>query len=182
MRGLCPLIEPLLPSPHNLVTRAADASVIPEGTMTTIRHQVRAHCAPDAVWALLSDLEAVRRYNPWVRSATIDGAQRTGVGARRSCELVPHGRIVEVVTDWEEGRALGLEVTDSDRPIHFMRSLTRIEVVEGSTRIAQHLEYRVKFGALGWIADRLLMSRRLASTQNAVLSILAEQAEALSRA
>src|SRR5262245_61369000 len=37
-------------------------------TMTALRHDVRANCAPKAVWALLGDLEAVQRYNPTVRS------------------------------------------------------------------------------------------------------------------
>ena len=31
--------------------------------MTTIHHQVQANCPPERVWALLSDLEAVQRYN-----------------------------------------------------------------------------------------------------------------------
>ena len=89
--------------------------------MTTIRHEVHAACPPARVWALLADLEAVQRYNPGVRSAVIKGSQRCGVGAQRSCELVPKGRVVERVTHWEDRRAVGLEVTESDWPIQFMR-------------------------------------------------------------
>src|SRR5262245_13882046 len=84
-------------------------------TMTAaIRHDIRANCPPKAVWALLGDLEAVQRYNPTVRSASIEGTQRSGVGAMRSCELVPDGRVVERVTHWEDGRAVGLEIAESD--------------------------------------------------------------------
>ncbi len=74
--------------------------------MTVIRHEIKARCAPERVWALLSDLEAVQRYNPGVRTAKIEGARRTGVGAMRACELLSSGRVVERVTQWEDGRAL----------------------------------------------------------------------------
>jgi len=84
-----------------------------------------------------------------VRRAVIEGPQRRGVGARRSCELVPKGRVVECVTHWEDGRAVGLEVTESDWPIHFMRWVTRLEPDSGGTRITQSLEYAVKFGVIG---------------------------------
>jgi hypothetical protein len=59
--------------------------------MTVIRHEIDARCAPERVWSLLADLEAVQRYNPGVREAKIHGAQRAGVGATRVCELVPKG-------------------------------------------------------------------------------------------
>jgi len=145
--------------------------------MTTIRHETRANCPPERVWALLADLEAVQRYNPTVRSATVEGRQRTGVGARRACELVPKGRVVERVTHWEDGRALGLEVAESDWPIHFMRWVTRIEPQGGATRITQDLEYRVKFGPLGWLLDNLVMKRKLTSTLDAVFAQLVKHAE-----
>jgi len=145
--------------------------------LTIIRHEIRANCSPERVWALLSDLEAVQRYNPGVRAAGIDGQQRTGVGARRFCELVPKGRVVERVTHWEDGRAIGLEVAESEWPIHFMRWVTRLEPLEGATRITQSLEYRVKFGGIGWMLDNLVMKRKLSSALDQVFASLVERAE-----
>ena len=149
--------------------------------MTTIRHETRANCSPDRVWALLSDLEAVQRYNPTVRTATVEGEQRRGVGAKRACELVPKGRVVERVTHWDDGRAVGLEVAESDWPVHFIRWVTRIEGVGGATRITQDLEYEVKFGPLGWLLDQLVMKKKLASTLDLVFAELVKQAEARPR-
>lgn len=145
--------------------------------MTIIRHEVEAHCAPGNVWALLADLEAVQHYNPGVRTARIQGEQRSGVGASRVCELRPKGRVVERVTHWEDGRALGLEVAESDWPIHFMRWVTRVEPREGRTRITQELEYRVKFGPLGWLLDRLAMEPKLRSTLDGIFASLVKHAE-----
>jgi hypothetical protein len=78
--------------------------------MTIIRHELHARCPPEKVWALLADLEAVKHYNKTVKSVALRGDARTGVGAARVCELVPSGRVVERVTEWQDGRALGLEV------------------------------------------------------------------------
>lgn len=145
--------------------------------MTTIQHEVFASCRPERVWALLADLEAVQRYNPGVRRAAIEGSPRTGVGARRSCDLVPRGRVVERVTHWEDGRALGLEVAESDWPIHFMRWVTRLEAHERGTRITQSLEYQVKFGPLGWLLDHLVMRPKLTTTLDAVFAAIVRHAE-----
>ncbi len=146
--------------------------------MTTLRHEVFAACPPQRVWAVLADLEAVQRYNPGVRTAAIEGAQRTGVGARRSCELLPRGRVVERVTHWEDGSALGLEVAESDWPIHFMSWVTRLEADPRGTRITQSLEYRVKFGPLGWLLDHLVMKRKLTASLDEVFASLVRHAEA----
>src|SRR5262245_37092362 len=145
--------------------------------MTTIHHEVHAACPPARVCALLADLEAVQHYNPGVRRAVIEGSQRRGVGARRSCDLLPKGRVVERVTHWEDGRALGLEVAESDWPIHFMRWITRIEPSGDGTRITQALEYKVKFGPIGWLLDRLMMKRKLTVSLDGVFASLVKLAE-----
>src|SRR5262245_23975570 len=145
--------------------------------MTTIHHEVHAACPPARVCALLADLEAVQHYNPGVRRAVIEGSQRRGVGARRSCELLPKGRVVERVTHWEDGRAVGLELESHDWPVDFMRWVTRIEPHDGGTRITQSLEYQVKFGPLGWLLNQMVMKRKLTATLNAVFASLARHAE-----
>jgi hypothetical protein len=144
--------------------------------MTTLRHEIDAPCPPQRIWSLLADLEAVEKYNPGVREAKIRGAQRTGIGATRVCELVPKGRVVERVTHWEEGRVLGLEVAESDWPIHFMRWVTRVEPSAAGTRITQQLEYRVKFGPLGWLLDRLAMERKLRTSLDGIFASLVRHA------
>lgn len=145
--------------------------------MTTIHHDVLVSCPPERLWALLADLEAVQHYNPGVRRAAIEGSLRTGVGARRSCELSPRGRVVERVTHWEPGRAIGLELEEHDWPVEFMRWVTRIEPHGRGTRLTQSLEYEVKFGPVGWLLDRLVMRRKLTVTLDAVFASLARHAE-----
>ena len=84
----------------------------------------------------------------------------------------------ERVTNWEDGHALGLEIIESDWPIHFMKWVTRIDRHELGARIIQDLEYRVKFGPVGWFLDRLVMRRTIAGNVEKALLGLIRQAEA----
>jgi Polyketide cyclase / dehydrase and lipid transport len=145
--------------------------------MTVISHRFEASCPPSALWSLLSDLEAVQRYNPTVRTAKALEPGHTGVGAMRVCELEPKGRVVERVTAWEEGTAVGFEVVESDWPIHFMRWTTRVSPHEGGSVVTQDLEYQVKFGPLGWLLDNLVMRRKLRSTLDEVLGAFVHHGE-----
>ncbi|HWL85266.1 MAG TPA: hypothetical protein VNO21_05665 [Polyangiaceae bacterium] len=88
--------------------------------------------------------------------------------------------LVERVTHWEDGRALGLEVAESDWPIHYMRWVTKLEPRGSATRITQELEYRVKFGSIGWLLDRLAMERKLRTTLDGVFASLVKHAEGAS--
>ena len=150
--------------------------------MTTIQHQIEAACPPESVWAVLADLKAVQDYNPTVRTAVVSGPRRIGVGAERVCDLLSKGRVVERVTHWEEGRAVGLEVAESDWPIRFMHWVTRIEPKGAGSLISQRLEYQLKFGPLGWLLDKLVMRRKLTATLDDVFARLAKHAEAASAA
>jgi Polyketide cyclase / dehydrase and lipid transport len=145
--------------------------------MTTIHHAIEAACPPERVWAVLADLEAVRHYNPTVRTVAVRGSRRSGVGAERVCDLYPKGRVVERVTHWEDGRAVGLEVAESDLPIRFMHWVTRIEPKGSGSLITQQLEYAVKFGPFGWLLDMLVMRRKLTATLDDVFARLARRAE-----
>ena len=148
--------------------------------MTTIHHEIEAACPPENIWAVLADLEAVQHYNPTVRTAAVKGSRRTGVGAERVCDLLPKGRVVERVTHWEDGRAVGLEVAESDWPIRYMRWVTRVESKGSGSRITQTLEYAVKFGPLGWVLDKCVMRRKLTTTLDDIFARLARHAEAAS--
>ena len=145
--------------------------------MTVINHQLDAGCPPGRIWDLLATLDAVPSFNPGVRAARVRNGQARGVGAERECELMPRGKVAERVTTWEEGRAVGLEVVESDWPIHFMRWVTRVEPRSRGSRLSQRLEYRVKFGPLGWLLDRLVMRRKIAGAVETALRGLIAKAE-----
>lgn len=137
--------------------------------MTRITHQYLASCSPAQIWAVLSDLTAVPAYNPTVKTARRIGQSGNGLGAMRECDLNPKGKVSERVTLWEEGRALGLEIVESDWPVSSMSWVTRIEPHGNGARVSQTLDYSMKFGPLGWVLNALVMRR--AVTKNVGIAL-----------
>jgi hypothetical protein len=58
-----------------------------------------------------------------------------------------------------------------------MHWVTRVEPVGSGTRITQSLEYKVKFGFVGWLLDALVMKRQLKSTLDGVFASLVKHVE-----
>lgn len=147
--------------------------------MPTITHIYTANCPPAMLWAVLSDLSSVARTNPTVSTVQIVGAQTSGIGAVRKCALRPKGSVTERVTTYDEGRAVGLEVIESDWPISAMTWTTVIEPRPGGARLSQTLAYTMKFGPAGWLLNLLVLRRAI--TKNVGMALQGVIAEAEGR-
>lgn len=145
--------------------------------MTVITHQFPARCKPEDLWAVLNDLTAVASYNPSVVAARFVGDRRVGLGAMRECDLRPSGKVVERVTVWQDGRALGLEVVKSAWPMHPMSWVTEIVPDGPGARVMQRLEYKMKFGLFGSALNTLVLRRKLHAAVGDTLKGLIAQAE-----
>jgi ligand-binding SRPBCC domain-containing protein len=129
--------------------------------MSELHHAIKIKAAPDKVWEVLSDLEAVQNYNPMVVRARYISPNREGVGAARPCDLKPKGYVRERVTGWEPKQAITMELYESPWPIAFMRWRPELRPDGSGTILTQRMEYRLKFGLLGKIMDALMMRRML---------------------
>jgi hypothetical protein len=129
--------------------------------MTTIHHRFESKASPEQLWRSLSDLALVETYNPTVKAARLQGGQREGVGTIRVCDLNPKGKVAERVTVWEPGKAVGLEIIESDWPITRMQWVTRIDAQGAGSVLSQQLDYDMKFGPLGRLLNSLVMKRNI---------------------
>ena len=145
--------------------------------MTIIVHRFETSVPPEKLWRCLSDLTLVKDYNPTVVSAKLQGNGPLGVGTLRSCDLKPKGKVLERVTVWEDGQAVGLEVAESDWPVTNMSWVTRITPHGSGSILSQQLEYGMKFGPLGWLVNALVMKRNITKNVGKALAGLVEIAE-----
>ncbi len=51
--------------------------------MTVLKNSVEIDAPPDAVWAVLAQLDALAEYDPGVEKSELLSAQASGVGAER---------------------------------------------------------------------------------------------------
>ncbi len=89
-------------------------------TSAPLRYSTQVHldAKPDAVWALVSDHEALPTYFAPVKTVTVDNSKATrenGVGAVRSCNLMGQD-LREDIRLFEPGRALGYSVVHGGVP------------------------------------------------------------------
>jgi hypothetical protein len=145
--------------------------------MTKVSHRFETSASPERLWRSLSDLTKVKDYNPTVLTAELRGNSPPGVGTLRACELKPKGKVLERVTVWEEGKAVGLEVVESDWPITKMNWVTRISPNGSGSILSQNLEYSMKFGPVGWLINALVMKRNITKNVGVALSGLIQIAE-----
>jgi Polyketide cyclase / dehydrase and lipid transport len=145
--------------------------------MTTVSHRFETSASPEKLWHCLSDLAMVKDYNPTVLSVQLRGNSRIGIGTLRACALKPKGNVLERVTVWEEGKAVGLEIVESDWPITKMNWVTKISPRGSGSVLLQDLEYGMKFGPLGWLLNVLVMRRNITKNVGEALKGLIRIAE-----
>jgi len=149
-------------------TRTTTRSV----TMTTIKRSVTIDAADDKVWAALADFGAISTWNPGVKTSALTSTAQTGIGITRQCQLAPTGTVDEVVTDWEEGRRLTVEITEF-KGVPGMRSATAyFELAPGgaATEVKLRMDYAVGLGAIGAGMNAMVMRRQFGSAASRLLA------------
>ena len=145
--------------------------------MTTIMHRFETKASAAQLWRCLSDLTLVQSYNPTIAKATLTDKSKPGLGTLRVCDLKPMGKVTERVTVWEEGKALGLVIVESDWPITAMNWVTRIEPAPSGSVLTQRLDYSMKFGPFGALLNGFVMKRNITKNVGEALQGLIRMAE-----
>jgi carbon monoxide dehydrogenase subunit G len=130
-----------------------------------------------AVWAVLSDLDAIHVWVDAIRHSHCPGQDR-GIGAVRLCEL-QQGTIRETIVDWQEGRSF--KYRGEGAPM--MKQATNEWAVEAhgtQTIVTTTAEVVLKGGFFGVLLQPLVraMASRMGARSLASLKYLVEHGEA----
>jgi len=85
------------------------------------------------------------------------------------------------VDAWEQGKLLGIELTDSSWPIASMRWQTTLQSTGSGTSMRQEMNYRLKFGPVGRLLDALVLRRKLTADINEIFAAFKAHDESLHR-
>jgi hypothetical protein len=146
------------------------------GSMTTFHHEIRTSAPPDTLWAILTNLEEVARYNPSVAHAAYIGDRNLGSDAARQCTLKDGSIVKERVVAASPSRFITMELYESSWPIDHMQWTTEIVPVDGGTLIKQNTRYEPR-GIVGRLLNAVVMKRKMQSTITEVLTELGKYAE-----
>jgi uncharacterized membrane protein len=112
----------------------------------------------ERLWAILADLPAARLWDPQLRDAELTSQVKSGVGTERRGQ----GALVktsEKVTEWVPYNRIVSEVIHEPALSKFEASRIDLEPAGvASTRVRWSIDYQVKGGYLGNLADRFLFA------------------------
>ena len=147
--------------------------------MSTIHHQIRIRAPKEKVWNLIADIGSIQNFNPNVSRSYYTSDIRFAVGASRHCDLLPMGSVEERVTAYEEGKSLTIEIYDGEKAPPFAFNAGRFDVrADGEVTVVDiRFEYRLKYGPIGWLLDRLVVNKQMSKGLNNILIGLKHHAE-----
>ena len=132
---------------------------------------------PDAVWAVLGQFMHIDEFAPEIESvdALTDG--NNGIGSKRRNNFKNGTSLVEEVTEWEPKRRYRVQLSEmSSMPLHEAYSAISVEPTDnGRSMVTWDMDYRVKFGPLGWLLGQTMMKLMMGKIIDGNLKGLADK-------
>ena len=147
--------------------------------MATLCNEIVINAPIEKIWASLSNNEELEKYDPTVARSRSLTPMKSGPGAARKVEMKDGKNwFEERVTKWVPNEALTYELTACSFPIHRLSHTYSFEQAERGIKVKQVMEYRVKFGRLGRVMDRLMIREQSVASIKKFMSGLKIYAEA----
>ena len=141
--------------------------------MSTVKREVRIDAPYEKVWSTMANFGDIYTYNPGVPHSYLTSEQETGVGTTRHCDLAFAGASIEErILEWNEGDSYTLEIFDGKKlpPVEYIR-VTLAARPHGEGAIAStYMEYKLKYGPVGALMDRLMVHRQMAQGMEGLLA------------
>ena len=129
--------------------------------MATIHNEILIKAPIEKIWAALTNLELLEKYDPTVKKSKLISSQKTNIGAARRVDMQDGKNwFEEKLTVFEPNQSLVFELTACSFPVHRLKHSYSFEQVDGKIRVRQVMDYRVKFGLLGKVMDALIIRRQ----------------------
>ena len=132
---------------------------------------------PEALWAVIGRFMHIDEFAPLVKSvdALTDGED--GIGSKRRCHFDDGGSVVEEVTQWEANRRYRVRLSDmTTMPLEEAHAEVSVEPLDsGQSRVTWGMDYRVKYGPLGWVLGQTMMKMMMGKVLDGNLKGLADK-------
>ena len=146
--------------------------------MNTISKTRSMNVASQKVWNVLKDFGGVYKFHPVVETSPLLSQRKEGVGAKRVCHFYDKSSITEEVIDWKDGKEFTVELSEGSLPIKHAEATMRVEPVGNeSSRVTIEMKYVVKFGPVGWLMNKLIITGKMQALFNSVLESLEHHAK-----
>ena len=116
----------------------------------------------ERIWAALTNIEELEKYDPTVLKSTATTALKSGIGAARKVNMKDGKNwFEEKCTVLKTHDALTYELTACSFPAHALKHSYSFENMGGGkVKVKQEMQYQMKFGFLGKIMDALMVRKQ----------------------
>ncbi len=111
------------------------------------------------VWAVLADIGSISDWNPGVQASRLLSEADSGLGSARYCDLGGRNYLHESVVEFAPNQRLTMRVDETNLPFATIDIRFRLIDRGGQTELTVSPIYQMKYGPLGWLADRLMVRR-----------------------
>jgi len=146
--------------------------------MIHFERTIEIDASPDDVWAVLNRFMHIDEFAPLIKSvdALTDGED--GVGSKRRNHFEDGTSLVEEVVAWEANRWYHrVRLSEmSAMPLHEAYADVAVERTDnGRSMVKWAMDYRVKFGFLGWLLGQTMMKMMMGKVLDGNLKGLADK-------
>ncbi len=127
------------------------------GSFTT---SVRIDASREQVWAVLSDLGSIYKWNPGIAHSHTTSDEATGDNAMRQCDLPDGGFLRERAFNWSEGEGFTIEIYETSLPLKESFVDFRATPAGEATVVKLKMDYKLKFGRIGALLDAAFAGRQ----------------------
>lgn len=146
--------------------------------MTTLHNEISIHAPIEKIWAALSNIDELEKYDPTVKKSTLVSSARSGTGAKRKVDMKDGKNwFEEKCTVWKSNEALAFELTACSFPVHRLKHTYSFEKAGTEIKVKQIMEYRIKYGWVGMVLDALVIRKQSDSGVKKFLSGLKRYVE-----
>ena len=132
----------------------------------------------DLVWEVLADYGNVSEWNSGIRESKLTSDGDVGIGSVRHCEMDKGMFINERSLEWDEGKRLVIEMTDSSMPMKAFVAEFALRSDGVGTIVSMTPTYALSYGVMGLVGDAMFGQRKFNGMMQSVLSDLKTYAEA----
>ena len=129
--------------------------------MATLRNEIAINAPVEKIWAVLSDLSLLEKYDPAVLKSEVISVEKPGIGTMRKVYMKDGKNwFEEKVTIWQPNQALTIQLTNCTFPINGLKHSYSFSSGGGITVVREVMEYEVKFGLFGKLLDWLMIKKQ----------------------
>jgi hypothetical protein len=135
------------------------------------------NATPQAIWSVISRYMHIDEFAPFVKSVDALTTGEDGVGSKRRNNFENGTAMVEEVTEWTPNRGYRIQSSEFGT-LPFRDAEAEIVLAplnNGRSKVTWSLDYRVKYGPLGWLMGQTIMKMSMGKFLDANLKGLSER-------